>query len=331
MYLRSGFAESRDVLPAWRRVTRRQRCGRLPKTPRARQEPQPKMRFSVATFAWTWSFTNEHLDLVDKVAELGFDGFEIVFDGTSNLDAKRLRDRLEAAELGSVVTAFCLPDRDVSASDRTVREAGIRYLNEAVDFAATIGAPVVAGPIAHPPSRARYLAPEDRAAERRRAISSLRTVADRCGERGIRLGIEQLSRYDSDMFNTATQTLEFLAELDHESVGVHLDTFHMQIDEQSTKEAIRQVADKLVHVHAVESHRGELGTGQVAWDDVFEALLAIEYGGDVSIETFTWTGTEADALVNMWRPWFEEDSDDVAKRSLEFIRARLEAAREARV
>ncbi len=276
------------------------------------------MRFSIATFVWTKAFGNEQLDLIPKVAELGYDDLEVGFDGFSELDPGRLRDALEAAGLGSVVVAFCLPERDVSSSDRAVRDAGISYVTEAADLAAQIGAGVVAGPLAHPPARARALPVAERTAERERAAESLRQIAEHCGERDVRIGIEQLSRYDSDMFNTAEESLAFLAEVDHPAAGLLLDTFHMQIEERSIGEAIRAVGDKLVHFHAAESHRGEIGTGQVDWPDVFLALRDIDYERCVSVESFKPSGIEEDALVNMWRPWFE-DSDAFARSCLSFL------------
>ncbi|MBS1881040.1 MAG: sugar phosphate isomerase/epimerase [Actinobacteria bacterium] len=282
------------------------------------------MRFSIATFVWTGSFTNEQLDLVPKVAELGYDDLEVVFDGSGGVDAGPLRERLEESGLGASVLAFDLPERDLSSPDQAIREAGISYLTDALDFAAAIGAEVVAGPIAHPPGRARPLPADERRAERAHAVESLRTVGERAGERGLLLGVEQLSRYDSDMFNTATETLALLADIDHDSVGMLLDTFHMQMEERSAGEAIRAAGDKLVHFHSVESHRGELGTGQIAWDDVFSALTEIGYERDVSVESFSMTGTEFDALVNMWRPWFD-DADGFAGKSLAYARGQLDS------
>ena len=96
----------------------------------------------------------------------------------------------------------------------------------------------------------------------------------------------------------------------------------MQMEERSQAEAIRAAGDKLLHFHAVESHRGQLGTGQIPWPEVFAALREIEYDGTVSLESFASSGTEIDGLVNMWRPWFTE-SDEFAAQSLEFARRQI--------
>jgi len=277
------------------------------------------MDFSVATFVWTGSFTNGDIHLLRRIADMGYNAVEVVYDGSGGFDPARIAAGLNDARLGSSVLAFCLPDRDPSSSDPRLREAGIDYLCNAVDVAVTLGSRVVAGPIAHPPGRARALGRKERATERENAIASLRTVGDYANQRGVRLGVEVLSRYDSDMFNTADDAVVFHGQVAHPAVGLHLDTFHMQLEERSLREAIRLVGDRLVHFHATESHRGQLGTGQVRWDEVFSGLREIAYEGLVSIESFSHTGTEFDALVNMWRPWFE-DPDEFASSGLAFMR-----------
>jgi D-psicose/D-tagatose/L-ribulose 3-epimerase len=282
------------------------------------------MRFSVPTFVWAWPFTNTQFAVVKKVADLGFDELEVIFDGVGAIDAGSLRDELATVGLGATVGAYCTPDRDVSATDRKTRDAGIRYLEDAVDFAAAIGAGVVAWPIAHPPGRARSLPPSERQTERETSAASLRTVAEHAGEQGIRLGVEPGSRFDSDMVNTAADGLAFLSEVDHDSVGLLLDTFHMQIEERSLGDAIRATGDQLVHVHVSESNRGEIGTGTVDWENVFSALRDIAYAGGVSVESCGWTGTDFDGLMRMWRPWFD-DPDAYASNSLEFVKETIAA------
>lgn len=277
------------------------------------------MDFSVATFVWTGSFTNDDIPLLGRIADMGYDAVEIVYDGSGGFDPARVAKGLSDARLGAAVLAFSLPDRDPSSSDPRLRETGIDYLRNAVDVAATIGAGVVAGPIAHPPGRARALSAKDRATERETAAASLRTVGDHAAKRGVKLGVEVLGRYDSDMFNTAEDAVAFHGQVAHPAVGLHLDTFHMQLEERSLRDAIRLVGARLVHFHATESHRGQLGTGQVRWDEVFASLSEIAYDGLVSIESFKHTGTEFDALVSMWRPWFE-NSDEFASSGLSFMR-----------
>lgn len=283
------------------------------------------MDFSVATFVWTGSFTDADIPLLRRIADMGYDAVEIVYDGSGGFTPARVAGELRNVRLKASVLAFCLPHRDPSSSDPGIREAGIKYLCDAIDVAVATGAGVVAGPIAHPPGRARALAAAERAAERQNSVASLKTVGDYAARHGVRLGVEVLSRYDSDMFNTAEDAVAFHGEIAHPAVGLHLDTFHMQLEERSLGDAIRLVGDRLVHFHATESHRGQLGAGQIRWDEVFAGLNEIAYRGLVSIESFRHSGTEFDALVNMWRPWFT-DSNEFARSGLAFMRGKVKSA-----
>ena len=86
--------------------------------------------------------------------------------------------------------------------------------------------------------------------------------------------------------NTAGQALELVELIGAPNVGVHLDAYHMNIEEDGFDAPIRMVGDRLVHFHLSESHRGIPGTGTVAWEDVMGALDAIGYDGYVGLESF---------------------------------------------
>jgi D-psicose/D-tagatose/L-ribulose 3-epimerase len=277
------------------------------------------VRTGAATFIWTSPFTSDDIHLVPRLKEIGFDLIEIAFEIPGAADSALLAREAAACGIDTAVLAFCTPERDVSAKDAAVREGGTRYLQEAVDFARLVGASIVGGPIAHPPGRARALPPAERHDERQRAIESLHSAAEYAGSNGVTLAVEQLCRYDSDMFNRATDTVTFVEEIDHPAVGILLDTFHMHIEEDSTSAAIEHVGDHLVHFHAVENNRGTPGHGQVRWEEVAAALRKIGYTGSISIESFTFKPDLSD-LAAMWRPWFD-DPDAFARDALSFVRA----------
>jgi D-psicose/D-tagatose/L-ribulose 3-epimerase len=282
------------------------------------------MRFGAATFVWTSPFTTDDLAVLDRIAGAGFDVAEIALEDPSRIDPGRLREGLAARGLGARLLAFCTPDRDVSSADGDVQRAGLAYLREAIALAATVEADVVGGPIAHPPGRARALPAEERAAERRRAAQAIAAAADDAGAHGVRLAVEVLSRFDSDMLNTAEQGLAFCDEVGSPAAGVMLDTFHMNIEEVSCGDAIRLAGERLLHVHASESHRGSLGTGQVRWADVAAALRETGYDGVVSVESVSWDAEDLRGVVAMWRPWFT-DADAFAADGLRFARSVLAA------
>ena len=105
--------------------------------------------------------------------------------------------------------------------------------------------------------------------------------------KGVKLALETLNRFETDMLNTVSQGIKFIRDVGRDNVGFHLDTFHMHLEEKSSPEAIRLAGDKLFHFHACENDRGVPGTGQVHWQEIAAALKSVNYQGPVVIESFT--------------------------------------------
>ncbi len=138
-------------------------------------------------------------------------------------------------------------------------------------------------------------------------------LAQRAADSNVTLGLEVINRYETNVLNTAKQVggsvwctgaswhplframcqchvhmlakhishsqqgMEMLADINEPNVTIHLDTYHMNIEETSMADAVFTCGDKLGYVHIGESHRGYLGTGSVDFDGLFKALAAIDY------------------------------------------------------
>ena len=107
----------------------------------------------------------------------------------------------------------------------------------------------------------------------------------------------------------------------HPSVGFHLDTFHMSMEEDSLGDAIRLAGTHLFHLHASESQRGAPGSGHVPWHEVAEALRQIDYKGFATIESFNPRGRLA-PMARAWHP-YAKSQDDLAREGLAFLRKTL--------
>jgi D-psicose/D-tagatose/L-ribulose 3-epimerase len=275
-----------------------------------------------STFIWASPFGDDKLHLARHVKELGFDVLEICIEDPSRVTAEAVAEA--AADAGvtvSVCGAFG-PDRDVSHEDAPQRRRGVEYLKVCVDIAAEVGSPHVAGPMYSATGKARLLSPEERQQQRRWAAESLREVADHAGERGVRLAIEPLNRFETDLVNTVDQGLDLCDRIDRENTGLLLDTFHMNIEEKSIPAAIRAAGKRTFHFHTCENDRGTPGTGHIDWDEVFAALRDLGYDGHLVIESFTPTIKEIARAVSMWRPVASSD-DALASEGVLFLRERL--------
>ena len=277
----------------------------------------------LSSFLLASPFTDADVDSqFDHVRDLGFDLIEVCVEDPALLTAARLSAASRRTGLPISVCGAFGAERDVSHEDEVVRRAGVAYLKECVDLAQSVGSPHVAGPMYSATGRTRMLEPAEREAQRERAAESLREVADYAADRGVRLAVEPLNRFETDLVNTVDQGLELFARIGRDNVGFMLDTFHMNIEEKSLGAAIRAAGDKLFHVQASENDRGTPGSGNVAWPEVFTALDEIGYRGTIVIESFLPTVREIARAVSLWRP-VAPSMDALARDGLAFLRREL--------
>jgi D-psicose/D-tagatose/L-ribulose 3-epimerase len=282
------------------------------------------------TWIWTSPLTDEHLDLVGRVKELGFDVIELAVEDTALVSAELWRAAGEDAGVAFAVCGAFGPDRDLAHEDARIRGIGLEYLKALVDYAVALDAPVVAGPMYSAVGRTEMLPSDVRERQRERAAEGIREAADYAAGHGVRLGIEPLNRFETDLVNTCAQALELCDRVDRDNVGVHLDTFHGTIEEKSVPDAIRLAGERLFHVHTCENDRGTPGTGHVPWADVFRALDEVGYEGQLVIESFTPDVKEIARAASIWRP-LDAAGDELARGGAAFLREAMLGAAAAAV
>jgi D-psicose/D-tagatose/L-ribulose 3-epimerase len=116
--------------------------------------------------------------------------------------------------------------------------------------------------------------------------------------------------------------IEVVDRVDHPNCQVMLDTFHMNIEEKSSGDAIRAVGKRLKHLHSCENDRGAPGSGHVTWQEVARAVKDIQYDGPVVIESFTPKVKSIARAAAIWRP-LADSPDALASNGLKFLRQLL--------
>ena len=280
------------------------------------------MRIGVNTFIWRSPFaTDRDLDLVGHAAALGAEVFEVAVEDPDLVDAAALATELGKHGLHPIVCGAYGPGRDVGDPDASVRASTLAYVARLVRLAEALGTDLVAGPAYGSVGLSRPLPPAERRAEWARVVASLEEAAADAAAHGVRLALEPLNRFETDRVNTIEQGLQLCRDVGSDAVGLHLDTFHQHIEERDSGAAVRAAAEagRLFHVHACENDRGVPGRGQVAWTAVARALLEVQYGGDVVIESFTPAVTSIAGAVRLWRP-VAPDQDTIAREGMAFVR-----------
>ena len=108
----------------------------------------------------------------------------------------------------------------------------------------------------------------------------------------MRLGIEAVNRYESNVVNTLDDARWIVEQVGSDALFVHMDTFHMNIEEHDCADAIARNIDAIGHVHIGESHRGYLGSGSVDFPTYFRALAANAYDGPIVLRGLFAGGTQ---------------------------------------
>lgn len=277
--------------------------------------------------AWIWVSppTDARLaDLAPRIAGWGFDLIELPVEIPGQWDPARTGELLRQVGLGATVCAAMGADRDLTTTDTATVASTQQFLRSLVDAAAAVGAGVVAGPLYAPVGRTGRLSEWERGAMLDRLVANLRPVADYAGELGVRLAVEPLNRFETNLLNTAAQTLAVVERLDHPACGVLLDTFHMNIEEKQPAAAIAAVGSRLVHFHACGVDRGTPGADHIDWPPIVAALRGIAYDGPVVIESFTSENETIATAASIWRP-LAASQDAIAVEGLAFLRQALAA------
>ena len=272
-----------------------------------------------------WSEAEARL-AISKTAAMGFDLIEMPALDPSVFDVALTRRLLEEAGLASVLSLGLDAETDISSGDAEKMRKGEARLLDVVSVARDIGAHHISG-ILYSAFQKYMVPPTRRGIEG--AAEVIARVADKAAASNITLGMEVVNRYETNVLNTATQGIEFCRLVNRPNVKVHLDVYHMNIEEVDSVVAIETAGDLLGYFHTGESHRGYLGTGSIDLPAIFKALVRTGYKGAITFESFSSkvVGDPLTGILGIWRNTWD-DSDDLVRHAMEYTRSQLKSAEE---
>ena len=277
----------------------------------------------VNAWVWTSPFDRDAACLLDKAASMGFDAFTIPVEDPDLIDVPAVQSALARHPLRLHVSGAFGKGRDLTHEQTGPRRECLEYIRQTLGICERLGAEILAGPAYSATGKRRRLSSDARKREWDLAVEGLREAGRMAADHGVILALEALNRFETDLVNTAEQVKRMVREIDLPSVGIHLDTFHMHIEEQDAYAAIVHAGEDLVYVDASESDRGTPGAGQVHWNDVARALKHIDYAGDCVIESFTPACEAIADAAAIWRP-LAPSQDSLASDGCRFLKALLQ-------
>jgi len=280
------------------------------------------MRIGINTFLFTSPFTTKSTKLFPRFKKWGFDTVEIPIEAPAHIDPHNVKRELDKSGLVCGSACACMgPDRDLRGTTRQ-QQTGLKYLTALIDQMVALDCPSLIGPVYSAVGRADAVPPLEYKKQWKAVVKNLKTLSSYAGDRGKKICMEPLNRFETDFINTCDQALNMVADVGSPHLMLHLDTFHMNIEEKDQAKAIRKAGKLLGHFHACGSDRGTPGNDHIKWEPIAAALREIGYNGDVVIESFTSDVKVIARAAAIWRR-IEPTRDEIAVKGLKFLRKTL--------
>ena len=272
------------------------------------------VRFGVHSSLWTARWTPSTVEkLVPEAARHGLSVIEIALLAPETIDVEHSRAILAAHGMAATCS-LGLPKEVTAPLHPNKAEA---FLIRALEVAHALGSSTLSGVTyatigytsGKPPAEQEYA----------NIAKALRPVARRAAEHGMTLGLEPCNRYETHLLNTAEQAVQLIERIGEPNVMIHLDTYHMNIEEKGFAHGIRSAGKHLRYIHLSESDRGVPGTGTVDWNATFAALAETDFSGDMVIESFVTLPPEIARALSVWQP-VADSAEQVLQDGVPFLR-----------
>ena len=234
----------------------------------------------------------DYEDSIKKAAELGFDAVEMHIRDPKTIDVESVIDacyenNINVSSIGTGL-GYGLDGLSLTSPDDAIRHAAVQRIKDHISLGKELGAVIIIGLM-------KGLVDEKEG--RDVCVKRLRQSMDECvaaaEEAEVLLVFETINRYESNLFVTIEETLDFVKQFNSQYLKVHIDTYHMNIEERDLCESILKCKGWLGHVHIADSDRMYPGHAHVPFDAMFESLNKIDYKGYLAVECLALPSPEA--------------------------------------
>lgn len=267
---------------------------------------------------WEKNWECDLAKYITKIGDFGYDIVEFQAQALLNMDKTRMDELKKLAADKNVELTYSLglsPQYDVSSADESIRRGGIEYLKNIVERVGYMDGRIISGV-----SYAGWgcVMPKDDLSGNKqpiveRSIASMKEIAKTAEGYGVTYCVEVVNRFEGCVLNTAKEAVDYVKKVDAPNVGILLDTYHMNIEEDSFTEAIHTAAPYLKGMHFGDNNRRCPGSGHINFDEIVGALADIGYKEQIVTELFVQAGGEVARDCFVWRNL----EDDVSEASLD--------------
>ncbi|WP_229201319.1 sugar phosphate isomerase/epimerase family protein [Arcticibacterium luteifluviistationis] len=262
---------------------------------------------------WGVDMTDAMFPILELIKETGYDTVEIPIMDLNPKKWEGWRKKLDELGLSVVAETINGPEHNSIDKSEFKRKDALDFNKAVLDCADVLGVELLIGPI-HSALGVFTGAPATEE-EKKWGAEVLHDLSEHAQKYNITLGLEYLNRFESYLVSCTDELMELMGRVNHPSCKLMFDTFHANIEEKRLPDAIRKMADHLVHVQLSENDRGTLGHGHVNFEEVISTLKEIDYKGVISVEAFS----QKLVAANIWRKMFESE-EQLTKDSYKYLK-----------
>lgn len=275
------------------------------------------MKIGLNLLLWDATITDKHIEVMEKLAALGYDGVEFPVFSFNNKQFKRLRQVLDRLKLKCTITSCVPPEANPTSKDAAIRRKALTFMKKTIETAEILGAEVIAGPFTAPVGYFTGSRPTED--EWKWGVDIMKKVAAETEKTGVLLTLEAINRFETYFINTLAGLCRFAKDVNHPNFKIMFDTFHANIEEENVAKAMKEAGKYIAHVHISENHRGIPGSGHIRFAEIFKTLKEMKYDNWCTVEAFSGSLPELAGATKIWRDMFDTN-DNLAKKSLDFIK-----------
>ena len=265
-------------------------------------------------------WNTDFIKRIEQVKKIGLDILEVAPAPLLALTKFQRDEIAAAAKANDIELTFSVglsANQDLASEDEEIRKNGIKFTTDTFQIMSEMGGKTYSGVDISAWNKTFMEGITDKSATWERSISAVKEIMKVAEDKGITFAVEVVNRYESSLVNTAEEAVKYVDEVGSPNCKILLDTYHMNIEEDSFAGAIKLVGNRLGHFHVGESNRRPpCENGKMPWNEITNALKEIDYQGAIVMEPFIKMGGEVGRDIKVWRDISEGASESEMEQLL---------------
>jgi sugar phosphate isomerase/epimerase len=224
-----------------------------------------------------------YVQMLRDAARIGYDAVELHIAHPNEVSLLEIKQacreyKISVSSIGTGLS-YLRDGITLTSNDETVRTEAINRIKDYILLAKELDCVVIIGLI-------RGIIKDNISYEvyMKHLMESLNETLQLAEESGVTLVLEAVNRYESDFLNTISDCTQFIEKFNTDKLKVHIDTFHMNMEEDDIVGNILKAGKQIGHVHIADSNRQYPGKGHYNFKETIEALKLVGYEGALSVE-----------------------------------------------